>query len=303
MDEGFFRELAARIEAGPVVVASVTATRGATPRKAGARMLVAANSSAFSIGGGMAEVRVLSAARSLLNASSGAREIVVDLSGGPGAAGICGGEMRIALRRWSGEDLGTARRIADALAQGNDQVLDTLHLGGGDVPQWLRPDPRLLVVGGGHCAQALCELAAPLAFERWAFDERPEVFDAGGFDGVRCLGGDYARLTEAFATRRAVFAVLLNRDFMSDVATLRAMAACAPVHLAMMGSRRRIASVREALGVLPEGLAGLQAPVGLEIEAETPHEIAVSILAELIAARARWRQGLESAAGDEPSQR
>ena len=95
------------------------------------------------------------------------------------------------------------------------------------------------------------------------------------------VSGDVTRLLEALDTQRAVQAVLLNRDFPSDVATLRVLRGRPLAYLGMMGSRKRIGEVLAATGEVP----GLVAPLGLEIGAETPHEIAVSILAQLIAAR------------------
>ena len=89
------------------------------------------------------------------------------------------------------------------------------------------------------------------------------------------------------ATERALYLVLLNRDFGSDVASLRVIAGHRFAFLGMMGSRRRIAQVLGALtSEEAQSLAALQAPVGLPIGAQTPHEIAVSVLAHVLQARA-----------------
>lgn len=287
MDERLFAELAARLREGAVVVASVTGTRGATPRKRGSRMLVAPAATHASIGGGAAEARVIEAARALLLGGDDRGEIAIDLSGRAGAAGVCGGSMRIALQRWHGaEDAARARHIAATLAAGQRMPAAAAGLED-DAP--LEPDPRLLVVGAGHCGQALCELARPLAFDLWVFDERAHALDGADYAGATRRSGDPSRLAEAFATAREVHAVLLNRDYASDVASLRAIAAQPLVFLGMMGSRKRIGTVLAALepGVRARIEPRLRAPVGLAIGAQTPHEIAVSILAELIQARAR----------------
>jgi xanthine dehydrogenase accessory factor len=84
-----------------------------------------------------------------------------------------------------------------------------------------------------------------------------------------------------------VFAVLLNRDFAADIAALSVLATRPPVFTGMMGSRRRIAQVRDALPEHADFLARVIAPVGLDIDAQTPAEIAVSILAQLVAERRR----------------
>jgi xanthine/CO dehydrogenase XdhC/CoxF family maturation factor len=94
-----------------VVLASVLATRGATPRKQGrARMLVDADTHAHSIGGGaMAEARVIAAARTLLAAQRTRAEVRGRSERRADAAGVCGGRMRLALRRWAGRGRPRAR--------------------------------------------------------------------------------------------------------------------------------------------------------------------------------------------------
>ncbi|MGE4070591.1 MAG: XdhC family protein [Lysobacterales bacterium] len=293
MSERLFGRLAARLRAAPQVLASVLHTRGATPRKAGARMLIGAADSEFSIGGGLAEARVLTAARSLLIDAERAALLTIDLSGGVDSAGICGGQMQIALRRWEGAaDLARARAIADDLTAGLEVPLSADDVGDSRGALRIEPDPRLLIVGGGHCGMALYELARHLDFELWLFDPRPEYADPALYPGATVRGGDFACLAEAIATRRAFHAVLLNRDFASDVATLRELAGADLAFLGMMGSRKRIGAVLAELSPgQAQQLAQLKAPVGLEIGAQTPHEIAVSILAELIQARSMQRSG------------
>jgi xanthine dehydrogenase accessory factor len=289
MDERLFARLAAQLQAGPVVLASVRETRGATPRKRGSRMLVTATATGFSIGGGAAEARVIEAARGLLNGGAPAATLDIDLSGRPGAAGVCGGRMRIALRRWDGApDRERARAVADTLGTGNRIVLradeDLGDAAGED--ETARPDPRLLVVGAGHCGLALCELARPLDFDVWVFDQREACFGHEDYAGATCRWGDPAALDAAFDSAREVMAVLLNRDFASDVATLRVLHGRPLGFLGMMGSPRRIAEVLESLGPARARIEPLlRAPIGLDIGAHTPHEIAISILAQLIQAR------------------
>lgn len=285
MDEKLFAVLAAKLAgeapAGRltrgrtgehVVLANVVQARGATPRKAGSRMLVGAHWTHGSVGGGAMEARVIEAARAVLRGERAATDLEIDLTGRPGAAGVCGGTMRVALIAWRDADSDAARTIAQTLARG-----ERVESEGGS----LEPDPRLLIIGGGHCAEALDAMAALLEFERWVFDQRASCFESGAFVGATTRWGDFARLAEAFETQRPVFAVLLNRDFANDVAALRVLAGRPLAYLGMMGSRKRIGEVLAAAGEVP----GLIAPVGMEIGAETPAEIAVSILAQIIAAR------------------
>lgn len=281
-DERLFAQLAASLNAQAVVVASVLHSRGATPRKRGARMLIGAEHCAFSVGGGMAEVRVIGAARALLASGNRQSSLLIDLSGGADAAGICGGEMTLGLRRWHGQaDALRARRIADSLAAGHSMALDSDDLGG-DTAALAHPDPRLLIVGGGHCGIALYQLARYLDFDLWLFDDRPQNTASAPLADATRLHGDFHELERALHSERLLHAVLLNRDYHADIETLRVLAKRPPAFISMMGSQRRIKQVRDALPDLAAALAHLNAPIGIAIGAQTPHEIAVSILAQVI---------------------
>lgn len=285
MDEVLFARLAQWLRREAVVLAEVTETLGNTPRKRGSRMLVTREHAAFSIGGGLAEARVIDAARALLLDPAAATHVDIDLGGGAGAAGICGGRMQIVLRRWAGaEDLTQVQEIAARLGAG---LRTELPASAGLPAQTLQPNPRLLIVGAGHCGLALYELARPLDFDIAVFDSRNDCFAAGEFGNATIVRGDYAQLATALQTERAVFAVLLNRDFGADIATLDVLCRQPLEFLGMMGSRRRIRQVVAALPQHAAALESLHAPIGIEIGAETPHEIAVSILAQLIAHRRR----------------
>lgn len=294
MDERLFARLAALLPQGPVIVASVLETQGAVPRHRGARMIVTRHMSDASIGGGLAEARVVAAARKLLEDAAAPREMRIDLGGGPADAGVCGGTMRVALRRWDGEhDIARADEIAARLMRGECVVLSAEDIGAAGAQDTARPDERLLIIGGGHCAVALHELASPLEFDIWVYDDRTDCFGKGQFPGASVLSGSWKRLREALWTERETCVVLLNRDFQTDVSALRVVAESVaasgrpPKFLGMMGSQRRIAEVRRALGKSGDALAAIVAPVGIDIGAETPHEIAVAILAQLVETRRR----------------
>jgi xanthine dehydrogenase accessory factor len=285
VNEALFARLDAWLARGPVVLASVMETRGATPRKVGSRMLIARQRCFGSVGGGLAEARVIEAARDLLDRRGDRTDVEIDLSGRPGAAGICGGHMRVCLRRWQGPlDRARAADVQRCLTAGEEVQLGAADLGcaSGD-DQRATPDIRLLIIGGGHCGLALHDLARWLDFDLWVYDEREDVLPA--FRAARQLAGDATQLLQALDTRRRVFAVCLTRDFHADLAALRVLSQRPPAFVAMMGSQRRIAQVRAALAEQADALGHLQAPVGFDIDAQTPHEIAISILAQLIQRR------------------
>ncbi len=292
MDEALFARLTQWLaDDRDVVVASVIATHGATPRKRGARMLIDARDSAFSVGGGAMEARVVEAARDMIRTRADQADIRIELNGRAGAAGVCGGGMRVVLRRWQGEAAWQhAQQIASRLAAGESirlqgEVLGLLD----DQSCLLQPKARLLILGAGHCGQALAELARFVDFEVWLADSRAECFSPDPQEGVICIGADAIDLRAATDTPRALYLVLLNRDYLADVAALNALNGVRYAFLGMMGSRKRIAQVKKSLPDAAPWLEGMVAPVGVEIGEQTPQEIAVSIVAELIACRARMQ--------------
>ncbi|MBL0164760.1 MAG: XdhC family protein [Xanthomonadales bacterium] len=290
MDERLFSTLARWLADRPVVLASVASTQGATPRKCGSRMLIGTPTIDGSVGGGLAEAHVIAEARKMLGAEIDNSTLMLDLGGGIGAAGICGGRMHIVLRRWSGAaDCQLAGRIAESLAAGRRVPLDSGALGTGVESQLAIPNVRLLIIGAGHCGAALSELAQPLDFEIHVFDSRAECLLSTAFSHATTHCGDADELGRISDTERDVQAVLLNRNFEADVAALRVLGQKPPRFIGMLGSHRRITEVRRALPELQEPLRDLVAPIGLDIGAETPHEIAISILAQLIEHRRRYR--------------
>ena len=289
MDEALFARLAEWLADGrDVILASVTATHGATPRKRDARMLIDAERIAFSVGGGAMEGRVIAAARAMIRDGVERDEVSVELNGRADSVGVCGGGMRVALRRWQGAAArARASDIATRLAAGDVVELRGEEQGIPDAQaQRLHPKPRLLIAGAGHCGQA-GELARFVDFEVWVADSRAECFARHSYAGATCIDTDAASLRAACATARDLYIVLLNRDYATDVAALTALHGVRHVFLGMMGSRKRIAQVKKALPELAGWLSGLVAPVGIDIGEQTPHEIAISILAQLIARRAR----------------
>lgn len=310
MDERLFARFGTLLGAEPVVLASVLETRGATPRKGGSRMLITAQGSEFSIGGGLAEAHVIEAANALLAAARGSQpfprsrfspapsrwrvrsgerrphsaDLDIDLTGRPGAVGVCGGSMHIHLRLYQGAgDRQQIRQIAAELGAGREVAFTVIDEDPA-VVETLRPDARLLILGAGHCGRALYDLALHLDFDLWVQDVRESSFADDAFSQATRLCAPVTELERAFASARPVYAVLLNRDYTADVEALKFLAGRELAFLGMMGSAKRIAEVMAAVGDRT-GLTALTAPVGIDIGAESPHEIAVSILAQLIKVR------------------
>ncbi len=282
MSERLFAQLTALLDTEAVVLATVLDTRGAVPRHRGAQMLISATRTESTVGGGRLEARVVAQARALLASDRSSDRVDIDLTGRHGADGICGGLMQVALRRWHGTtDQARARQIAASLRDGESTPLTAADLGA-DVEQRIDPAPRLLIIGAGHCGLALYRAALALDYDVQMYDARPEGYDRADYAHATCLA-DTTALRASLATARRVEAILLNRDYLADIDALRVLAERPPPFTGMMGSRKRIAEVFTALPDLADFCARVHAPIGIEIGAETPEEIAISILAQLIA--------------------
>ena len=302
----FLQQLAAALRNRPAVLVSVVATKGSTPRLAGARMAVNETGIvAGTIGGGLTESRVLELAAQTL-ADGRPRLFEADLRGRPGEIrdGICGGTMTLWLARLTWDSAGSEVSAAlTALAEGRKVPLSTafdaarpLALGPmpGGFEETLEPDPHLLIVGAGHIGRCLAALAEGLAFHLTVQDERDDWRDPAAFPtGCRLA----ASLTDAAlglaAWEGRQFAALVTRGFPQDLEALAVLSRQSSLtYVGLLGSRKRVQTVLAAHAAsgapaFPEGV--LHAPVGIEIGGETPEEIAVSIAAEMIRVR---RKGL-----------
>jgi len=291
MSEAIWKFLCAALDVGRTgVLASVVSSRGATPRKPGAMMWIEAECTAGSVGGGAAEAHVLTEARAMLDDEQAAACLDIPLQGGDAGFGVCGGHMQVALRRWQGDaDAVLAQEMLATLQRVGQIDLPAQCLGALPHRLTLHANPRLLIVGGGHCGLALVRHAISLDFEVWAYDPRDQWW-RGMPDTCTALHGDWSRIREALQTPRPVYAVLLNRDYVADVLSLEQLAHSPPDFIGMMGSARRIHEVRRALSSTVLASLPIHAPVGLDIHAETPDEIAISVLAQLVRFRyaSRW---------------
>ncbi|HWR40879.1 MAG TPA: XdhC family protein [Patescibacteria group bacterium] len=161
---------------------------------------------------------------------------------------------------------------------------------GGDVYQvfWDRAvgRPRAIVLGGGHISQPLVEMLAMLEFAPTVVDDRPEFANPCKFPRaahIVCQPFQKALLQLDIDVDSVV--VIVTRGHRYDLECLRAMLGKEVRYLGMIGSRRRVRGIMAMLkaeGVAAELLDGIHTPIGLDIGAETPAEIAVSIVAEII---------------------
>jgi xanthine dehydrogenase accessory factor len=145
---------------------------------------------------------------------------------------------------------------------------------------------KLVICGAGHVAINIVEIAKKVGFYVTVIDDRPYFSDnarAAGADKVICDSFEHA--LAGIAGGDDTYFVIVTRGHRYDLDCLRCIIKKNSAYIGMMGSRRRIALVKKQMageGVSSKQLEGLNAPIGLAINAETPQEIAVSVVAQLI---------------------
>ncbi len=237
----------------PVALVTVVRARGSVPRHEGSKMLVYPDGSILgSVGGGEMEARAIAEALAALKEG---RPRLVDytlVNPKEGDPGICGGEVTM---------------FVDPLI----------------------PPPTLLIVGAGHVGRAVAFLGRWLGFRIVIYDDRPDYATSEAVaDADRRLTGPLDEALKDVQFTPDTYIVAVTRSYPMDVALLRQVLDVPAAYIGIMGSRRRVLEVFKALrdeGVPEEKLARVHGPIGLELNAETPEEIAVSILGEIIMLR------------------
>jgi xanthine dehydrogenase accessory factor len=148
----------------------------------------------------------------------------------------------------------------------------------------------MIILGCGHISVALSRMATLAGFETWVYDDRPAFANRERFpEAKEVIMDDFAKLREHIDIRRGDYVVVVTRGHKHDQACLEAvLKGTYPAYLGMIGSKRRVAVVMKQLeeeGYAKELLSKVYSPIGLKIGAITPEEIAVSILAEVIACK------------------
>jgi xanthine dehydrogenase accessory factor len=153
----------------------------------------------------------------------------------------------------------------------------------------LCPQEKLLILGAGHVGQALAALAPALGFAVTVVDDRSEFLAPGRFPPeVRTLSCGFGPAIAAFPFDAATYAVVVTRGHQLDLECVRALLARTWRYAGFMGSARKTRLMLDQLlqdGWDPARVAALWAPIGLDLAGETPQELAVAILGELVAVR------------------
>jgi xanthine dehydrogenase accessory factor len=251
-----FSEIQAALAHGePVALVTVVRTHGAAPCGPGAKLIVRADGTlSGALGGAPTDARIRADALHALEAGEPAM-------------------LTYHLDPDSGESVGSCGATLEVFVEP------------------LRPEPRLLVAGSGYVAQALARLAVPLGWRVTLLDDRSEFVRSAQLpDGVETLIGEMAEhLVERHPDPMTAI-VIVTRGHRADQEVLRAALGTTAGYVGMIGSVSKVRAIFRNLlrdGVTAETLARVHAPIGLDLRAETPDEIALSIAAELLL----WRRG------------
>jgi xanthine dehydrogenase accessory factor len=242
-----------------VAMATVVQARGSAPRHAGARILVWPDGHIVgTVGGATLEERVIQHAQEALQSSrSRLEKYIFSTENDPESVGLCGGEVLVSI-------------------------------------EVLQPAPTLMIIGAGHVALALSQMAPVLEMRLVVVDDRAEFLTAERFpQAVQRIHVHYERESEALEPMPVTLTpstyVLVATWGWDEPALAQILSARpAPAYVGLISSRTKWRVIRERLqarGIPAESLDQVHAPAGLNLGAETPGEIALSILAEMLAVR------------------
>lgn len=304
----FYRQLMQALKQGAVVLATVIAVRGSVPREVGAKMAICGEGTLLNtIGGGAGEAKVIQTAIDVLETGDKQR-LEIDLTGASHreTQGICGGQMQVWLERWSGESaIALVSQILAILQLGQTATLVT-PFAAGEFPyllpetssppadafvETLQPPPLLLIVGAGHVGIQLAKVGDLLGFQVAVQDDRSEWANIERYpQASHIFAESFASAFCQFANHTQLYAALVTRGYAYDLEalTLLLQRTIPCQYIGTIGSEKRVRQVLQALeksGISKSKLQSIYAPIGLDLGALTPEEIAVSIGAELILVR------------------
>ncbi|GAB4112074.1 MAG: XdhC/CoxI family protein [Candidatus Caldatribacteriota bacterium] len=245
-----------RTEQGETVaLVTIIETKGSTPRKVGSKMLVGKDGLINgTIGGGITEARVIEEAKKSLQEGKG-KILSYSLTREAAAleeGAICGGEMKLFI----------------------------------DI---LTPKEEVIIFGAGHISVYVSELAKMLGFKVTIIDERKEFANQERFPETdRILTEEVEEALKLLEITPSTYIIIVTRGHLKDEEVLAGVIKTKACYIGMIGSRKKNETVFQHLrekGITEEELEKVYAPIGLDIGAQTPEEIAVSIMAEIIQVR------------------
>jgi xanthine dehydrogenase accessory factor len=236
------------------VLATIVSTRGSAPRKEGAKMLVQANGQiAGTVGGGSLEHQVYKEALERMEENvSKLTHFELTNEDASREGMICGGTVDVFI-----------------------ESITSL--------------PMLFIFGGGHISLSLARIGKMVDFRVVVIDDRPEFANAERFpEADETIAEDMTSLMQRLDIDRFSYIVIVTRGHQNDTQALEWAVSTPAAYIGMIGSKRKIHTIFSYLktkGITQEQLDRVHSPIGLPIGAETPEEIAVSIMAEIIQVR------------------
>jgi xanthine dehydrogenase accessory factor len=251
-----FAAVTAALERGEAAaLVTIVSTTGSTPQRVGAKMLVFADGRTVgTIGGGCYENDAFGKAREAIRSRKPQvvhYELDDDFAQETGL--ICGGQMDVYIEP-------------------------------------IEPSPELYIVGAGHVGYHLARVAHEVGFVVRVVDDREKFANRDRFpDAAEIIVDDISQWLERAALPPHAYVVVVTRGHTNDLEAMRALAGRDLRYLGLIGSRAKVARIYDELlkdaRVDGEHLERVHAPIGLDIGAVTPQEIAVSIVAELVAVK------------------
>lgn len=193
---------------------------------------------------------------------------------------------------------------------GQDAAYDNGLICGGQLDVFVEPvvpPPAALIFGAGHISKSLSKVANLAGFSTTIIDDRESFANRERFpEAAEILAGEYEEIFPKLPVRENSYLIIVTRGHRDDMRVLRWAIGTPARYIAMIGSKRKVINVIKELekeGMPRAGFERIFAPMGLEIGAISPEEIAVSVVAEMIAVRrnaeTNWRSLSKSVFADE----
>ncbi len=298
----FHEQLAAAAETGrPFALAIITGTKGSSPQREGAKAIFFSDGKIIgTLGGGCLEAEVQSRALTALKTGQPTEfQMVLDHDFGWDDGLICGGSVNGLILPNAEKSKILWQELTAATAQirwGVKKDFTAAKIVAGDNSEWryqetISPPVELWIAGSGHVAQAVAPLALKLDFAVTVLDDRPDLANHEIFpSATRLRVAGWHELLKIPPPTAPAFGLVVTRGHQHDALVLSEWVRFPFAFLGMIGSRRKARIMRENFIkqkiATAEQFDRIACPVGLDIAAVGPHEIAVSVLAQLIQKRA-----------------
>ena len=250
MDDIYRAILEALQEGEAVCVATIVSAKGSTPRGVGTKMLIRADGTTLgTIGGGPMEQHVVQDGKEALGKAKSTLKHYSLLGRGADSLSVCGGEADVFL-------------------------------------EVLRTQRELVIMGGGHVGLAVAQFASLLDFRITVIDDRAEFANDERFPmASRTVVAPADQVAEHIKITPTTCIVIATPSHQHDTEALRAVLGSPAGYVGLIGSKRKVKTIFAQLhgeGAAESALAGIHTPIGLDIGSDTPAEIALSIMAEIL---------------------